>query len=336
MIDDVAIVGAGPAGARAACCLAARGARVGCSSVAPARKPCGGGVAGRALALVAGALDTSRLPSSVIARADSTPGAARRPIVPRGAEQADEAGRLIVVSSTDFDRAIVDAAERAGASLVPARVTNVALDPDAVRIETTRGAYRARFVIGADGANSLVRRRLSRPFSRAQLSIATGYFAHGVTSDEIVIELTANPPGYIWSFPRPTHLAIGVCAQADTRVTAAMLREQTAAWMTTTGVASGAREPHAADSLRWTSRASNGWSLPDLDGRSSATPAGLVDPITRKDLLRPALRPVGGPRADRRTARRVRRAGARRNRAGARPRRAASRPGSFGRRSSRC
>ena len=30
---------------------------------------------------------------------------------------------------------------------------------------------------------------LARPFSREDLSIATGYFAHGVTSDEILIEL---------------------------------------------------------------------------------------------------------------------------------------------------
>ena len=35
------------------------------------------------------------------------------------------------------------------------------------------------------------------------------------TSDEVVIELVADPAGYLWSFPRPDHLAIGMCAQAD-------------------------------------------------------------------------------------------------------------------------
>jgi geranylgeranyl reductase family protein len=287
MIDDVAIVGAGPAGAWAARCLAARGARVRLFDPShPREKPCGGGVTGRALALVAGAIDASRLPASVIARARFTD--ARRgtsAVVPLEVDDVDDARRLIVVSRTDFDAAILDAAERAGASLVPARVTNVAVEPDGVCLDTTRGAYRARFVIGADGANSLVRRRLSRPFSRAELSIATGYFAHGVTSDEIVIELTADPPGYIWSFPRPTHLAIGVCAQADTGVTAATLREQTAAWMTTTGIASGARlEPYA-------------WPIPSLDVASLerlelaghrwllvGDAAGLVDPITREGI----------------------------------------------------
>ena len=89
-------------------------------------------------------------------------------------------------------------------------------------------------MIGADGANSLVRRRVATAFRRDQLSIATGFFAHGVTSDEIVIELTADPPGYIWSFPRPAHLAIGICAQADAGISAGALRARTAAWIDAT------------------------------------------------------------------------------------------------------
>ena len=63
MRDDVAIVGAGPAGARAAYVLATRGARVTIFDAShPREKPCGGGVTGRALALVADAIDAARLP----------------------------------------------------------------------------------------------------------------------------------------------------------------------------------------------------------------------------------------------------------------------------------
>ena len=40
----------------------------------------------------------------------------------------------------------------------------------------------------------------------------------------IVIEMFADPPGYIWSFPRPDHLAIGICAQADAGVGVDALR----------------------------------------------------------------------------------------------------------------
>ena len=64
---DVAVVGAGPAGAWAAYTLARRGARVTVFDPShPREKPCGGGVTGRALALVADALREHMLPRRVI------------------------------------------------------------------------------------------------------------------------------------------------------------------------------------------------------------------------------------------------------------------------------
>ena len=67
MRTDVAIVGAGPAGARAAYVLARRGARVTVfDGSRPREKPCGGGVTGRALALVRDQIDTRHLPHTVI------------------------------------------------------------------------------------------------------------------------------------------------------------------------------------------------------------------------------------------------------------------------------
>ena len=61
---DVVIVGAGPAGAWTACRLAQGGARVALLDPShPREKPCGGGVTGRALALVADALRDHALPA---------------------------------------------------------------------------------------------------------------------------------------------------------------------------------------------------------------------------------------------------------------------------------
>lgn len=287
MRDDVVIVGAGPAGARAAYVLATRGARVRIVDAShPREKPCGGGVTGRALALVADAIDAANCPASVIRSARFTESRERRSAVvaleDRGAS-ADSA--LLVADRATFDAALLAAAARAGAVLDRSRVTQVTIDAGGATLETTRGVRRAAFVIGADGANSLVRRRVATPFRRDQLSIATGFFAHGVTSDEIVIELTSDPPGYIWSFPRPTHLAIGICAQADAGVTAGALRATTAQWMAATGIADGARlAPYA-------------WPIPSLSARDFGTvalagprwalvgdAAGLVDPITREGI----------------------------------------------------
>ena len=276
---DVAIVGAGPAGARAAYGLARRGARVTIFDPShPREKPCGGGVTGRALALVEDAIDAARLPRTTIRSARFlAAGAANATTV-----LDDDA--LVVASRAAFDAAMLDAAIRAGAVLERARVTDVTADASGAHLATTAGARRAALVVGADGANSLVRRRVSAAFRRDQLTIATGFFAHGVTNDEIVIEFSADPPGYIWSFPRPDHLAIGVCAQAGT-VTPARLRRRVARWIAETGIARGARlEPYS-------------WPIPSLGPRDLSTAqvsgrgwalagdaAGLVDPITREGI----------------------------------------------------
>ncbi len=282
----MAIIGAGPSGAWAACCLARGGARVALiDPTHPREKPCGGGVTGRALALVAGALDVDRLPACVIRSARFTrAGLGEAAVVPL--ENRDSASRsLIVASRADFDGLLLAAARDAGAEVIAARVTDVAADRRGFLVATSgREVYAAR-VIGADGANSLVRRRLAQPFGRAELSIATGYFAHGVTSDEIVIELVADPPGYLWSFPRPTHLAIGICAQADAGATATALRARTADWMRATDVANGARlEPYSWPIPSLTARGFEALTVAGPGWLLAGDAAGLVDPITREGI----------------------------------------------------
>ena len=292
MNDDVAVIGAGPAGAWAAYTLARRGARVTLIDAShPREKPCGGGVTSRALALVRGAIDVSQLPARAIRSArflDSVRDASAVVDLAEidGIPRSDATPGLVVASRADFDGRLVGAAREAGVELLAARVTDIVDDNRGFRIETTGGSRRVSRVIGADGANSLVRRRLARPFGRHQLSIATGYFARGVTSTEIVIELIADPPGYIWSFPRPNHLAIGICAQSDAGVTAATLRARALAWINRTTIAPGAR----LDAYSWPipSLAACDFDSLVIGGRGwclAGDAAGLVDPITREGIF---------------------------------------------------
>src|SRR5438128_3291380 len=96
---DIAVIGGGPSGAWTAYCLARRRVPVTIIDGShPREKPCGGGVTGRALALVAQAVPASRLPATPICTArfrhrwsDREPTVLLRP---------DD---LVVATRTDFD-----------------------------------------------------------------------------------------------------------------------------------------------------------------------------------------------------------------------------------------
>jgi geranylgeranyl reductase family protein len=301
---DVAIVGGGPAGAFAAYLLAKRGARVRVFDPShPREKPCGGGVTGRALALVAPLLvrDASvPLPDGVpVDTARFEDATARAAAVALEMHGFSTASSLIVTSRRTFDRALLDGAIAAGAVHDASRVRDVSVAAGSaksggsatttatsgVTIATSNGDWHARHVIGADGANSLVRRRLGRAFERRQLSIATGFFAHGTTSREIVIRFVPQPQGYIWSVPRANHLAIGICAQAD-ESQPGPLRDIVSTWITESRIAPDASlEPYSwpipslgADDFAHERPAGPGWML-------IGDAAGLVDPITREGIF---------------------------------------------------
>ncbi len=277
---DVAVVGAGPAGAWAAARLASGGASVALIDGShPREKPCGGGVTGRALALLGSSIDCLvdgvPIESASFAFGDRV---ATMPLAESG-----QPPRLAVVPRRTFDGYLVDRAVRAGATLFQTRATDVLGSGTSWRIATRGDAIVARRVIGADGPGSLVRRRLSSPFARADLSIAAGYYVHGASSRQIDIAFVERPAGYLWSFPRRDHLAIGTCAQADATSTAEMLAV-TERWIDR-HVSGGTRERYSwpIPSLRVATLererpAGEGWLL-------AGDAAGLVDPITREGIF---------------------------------------------------
>jgi geranylgeranyl reductase family protein len=281
----VAIIGAGPAGAMAAARLARAGAAVTLFDHShPREKPCGGGLTGRALALVSDVIDIGALPS-VVVKAAAVEGPDRTVSVPLVDRGATGGSSLLVVSRAVFDRALTDAAVAAGARLVPERVVNVRLGAAHMTVTTDRGEYETDQVLGADGANSIVRKKLARPFARAELSVAAGYFVANSTSTDIFVKTMREQPGYLWSFPRPDHLAVGICASAIHTATAVDLRRQSASWIQQHGLHYGAElRPYA-------------WPIPSIGGTAArhiplsgagwmllGDAAGLVDPLTREGI----------------------------------------------------
>lgn len=278
---DVAVIGAGPAGSWAADRLARQGARVALVDDShPREKPCGGGVTGRALELVDGALAAADLEGVEIARATFEDGARRATIPIAGGTRG-----LAVVSRRVFDGALRQSAAAAGATLIEDRATGIVRQGARWSIARRRGGpIEAPWIVGADGANSFVRRRVFRPFRRQDLSIASGYFVHGMASRDITIAFEHDPAGYLWAFPRRDHLAVGVGAQADETSSATLL-----------GIAKRWIDANVA--IRGVRAERYSWPIPSLDERAldSERPAadgwmlagdagGLVDPITREGI----------------------------------------------------
>jgi geranylgeranyl reductase family protein len=306
---DVAIVGAGPAGSWAAYRLARAGARVALLDAShPREKPCGGGVTGRAFELVRPALQNDTLPI-VAARSASFAAAGRTAEVALPTQDLPT-GALGIVGRQDFDGALLSAAIRSGAVHHPVRVSNVERTGAFWTVSTSASTLRSEWIIGADGATSLVRKRVASPFAKSDLSVATGYYVRGVTCADIAIDFDDTPTGYVWSFPRRDHLAVGACGQADS-VSAPALLARTAAWIR--------RHVPNADRVERYS-----WPIPSLSERALRAErpsgrswmlvgdaAGLVDPITREGIFfalvsaEHAAASLGGRAADVEYARRL-------------------------------
>ena len=113
-----------------------------------------------------------------------------------------------IASRRALDAWLLRRAVEGGALHVAERVTAV---DAAGRVCTSAGRDETfDVVIGADGAGSLVRRTLLSPTPPPRLMMAAGWFARG--DSEMVVRFAPELEGYLWLFPRPGHVGVGICA----------------------------------------------------------------------------------------------------------------------------
>ena len=208
---DVAIVGAGPAGATAALVLARAGVEVVILDRAPLPrdKTCGGGVIARAL---------ESLPSGVGIPVERRLGRVESRFADAGVTVTIERETPLVHMTlrAPLDLALAEAARASGAALeVPCTLERVGLTPDHVQLETSRGPIRARFLIAADGATGPTARAAgwieplaSVPALEAEVEIPPSILAR--FADRARFDLGTPAGGYGWVFPKADHLSVGV------------------------------------------------------------------------------------------------------------------------------
>jgi geranylgeranyl reductase family protein len=195
---DLVVVGAGPAGASAA--LAALQLRPGARVLLldradfPRDKACGDGIAPHAVDVLAG-LGVDAIPSDPPVRRLRLGFVTGLPVSREMQRPA------YVVRRADFDARLASAARESGATLRRHQVRSLDIRADHVLVD----GEPARVVIGADGANGVVRRLAGVPGPRAgTVALAIRGYAPvepDCAGEQVITFAEHGWPAYAWSFP---------------------------------------------------------------------------------------------------------------------------------------
>jgi flavin-dependent dehydrogenase len=167
-------------------------------------KPCGGGVTFKALRKISW-LGAHPLPHTEIANIRFT--------TPEGYASAISLPHPIhLFSRVNLDSCLRQWAVESGVRFLPERALSFARDSRTWAIETPTGVFEVDYLIGADGANSGVRRSLIGNYDPSDLSLALGFHLPGLYDPETlrIAFQESGFHGYLWSFPHVDHSSVGI------------------------------------------------------------------------------------------------------------------------------
>jgi len=201
---DLAVIGAGPAGAYLAWRAASAGKTVALyDPKAPWEKPCGGGVTHKAYERFAMLSDPSLARREVFCSIQISQ-TGRFFVI-------DEGRPLFMVSRKDLSKHMLEQAKKAGAVHFAEKVTGIEKGAKGYWIESAGHRRFASLIVGADGVRSVVREHVYGPLPPERVMPAVCREYEGGPGDPTMIKVTPFP-GYIWAFAHENKLAVGAGA----------------------------------------------------------------------------------------------------------------------------
>ena len=209
---DLLIVGAGPAGSFAAERLARGGASVALFDGRPPGEPkaCGGGVTSKALKAWPHLLEAV---GRTIDELDMYSPSGKRLHL-----KLDEP--FAVYSRNTFDTFLRERAREAGARVLAEKIAGRGFKKSSggwiVRTQSGK-EFSCVWLVGADGANSPIAKKLAGPLPPAEMEVAFGYRAPLPSAGDAATVVAFLPKwvGYAWAFPRLDHVSFGIATTQD-------------------------------------------------------------------------------------------------------------------------
>lgn len=191
-------------------------------------------------------------------------------VLPTGVLTFQKTNQFRIVRREQLDHHLFQAAHNCGITTREGEaVQDVARTSDQVIVQTSKNEYRAKILLAADGANSVVRTKLG--LSRVG-RIMVGIEIHASLADALIPSFVDNMiivdsgplghdlPGYCWVFPtafeKPSIISLGIMAAPFGREHANSVRAVFARWLSDLGLDLNAFDLKAHPALRYEPRAS--------------------------------------------------------------------------------
>lgn len=215
----IGIIGAGPAGSHLAHQLSRGGAEVLLFDAREAwEKPCGGGVTSKALSEFDFLRDGGAPKQAITSLSLIT--ASEREITVRPSRE------FAIYSRRELATMMRQRAIDAGARMHCQRVEKTEFAGGKWDLETPAGNFTVDFLVGADGASSVIRRRVGVRFRPRDFAYALGWHVRVPESpSHVEVKYLDEFSGYLWMFPRTDHISYGI-ASGYREATPARLKEK--------------------------------------------------------------------------------------------------------------